>query len=378
MDNSSKLKQAKQLMDGFAALTGLTAGDASRRYLWTDAFAVQSFFGLSHALNSEEYQQRGLQLIDLVHQHLGKFHSKDSRKGWISGLTEDEAKTRPTIAGLRIGKDLPERKNDESYNSKLEWERDGQYFHYLSRWMITLLQAFNETKDKKYLFQAKDLFLATGKFLYGSGRGLAMYWKMDTKLSRPLVPSMGHHDPLEGLLCGMSIKNAIFEEDQNLDALINKFEIMCEGKSWTTPDPLGIGGLLLNTARAGELQAQGVHMPASVKVQKLYRESLDSLTGLYGFGKDTNPNRRLAFRECGLSLGLRVITASKNDIFETSSEEGFKQFYPLASEIETFWLDKEHRRASTWKDHLDINAVSLAASQIAHEAPEVFSGEKSA
>jgi hypothetical protein len=27
-----------------------------------------------------------------------------------------------------------------------------------------------------------------------------MYWKMSIDLSRPLVPSMGHHDPLDGFI----------------------------------------------------------------------------------------------------------------------------------------------------------------------------------
>lgn len=378
MENAFNLKEAKQLMDDFAARTGITGGDTSQRYLWTDAFAVQSFFGLSYALDSEEYKQKALQLIDLVHEHLGKYHPQDARKGWISGLSEEEGKARPTVTGLRIGKKLPERKHDESYNSRLEWERDGQYFHYLSRWMIALLQAYRETGDKKYRFEARDLFLATEKFIYGSGSALAMYWKMDTELSRPLLPSMGHHDPMEGLLCGYSIKNLVFEEDKELNALIQKFELMCQHKNWATTDPLGIGGLLLNGARAAELEMEGVILPASVKAQKLLRESLDSLHGLHGFGKDENPNRRLAFRECGLSLGLRVIKGSKSAIFETSSAEGFEQFFPLASDIEEFWLNKEHRQASTWTDHLDINCVSLAASKIASEEPQVFSGEKKA
>ena len=361
-------------MDDFAARTGLhdTAGDPSQRYLWTDAFAVLAFFGLGHVLKDENYYRQALHLIDLVHEYLVKFHSQDERQGWISNLTDKDGKTRPTIAGLRIGKELPERKEDESYNAILEWKRDGQYFHYLSRWMTALLQAWKETGKEKYLSWARDLFLATEKFIYGSGSGLAMYWKMDTELSRPLVPSMGHHDPLEGLLCGLSIKNAIFEEDKALDGLINKFVLLCQNKNWKTGDPLDIGGLLLNGFRAAGLEAKGVVLPPPVKAKKLFKESLDGLIELKGFGKDDNPNRRLAFRECGLSLGLRVAKSSKNGIFTTSSAEDFQQFIPLASEIEAFWLNKEHHLASTWQEHLDINTVSLAASQIASEAPEVF------
>ncbi len=362
-------------MDAFAGRTGLIdeQGDPARRYLWTDAFAVQAFFGLSHALREEKYRQQAIRLIDLVHEHLGKFHPRDSREGWISGLDNDSGSLQPTVAGLRIGKKLPERQEHESYNSRLEWERDGQYFHYLSRWMNTLLQAHKETKDQNYLLHARDLFLATDKFIYGIGNGLAMYWKMDTQLSSPLVPSMGAHDPLEGLLCGMSLKNAIFEEDKEVETLIEKFRIMCRGKSWTTTDALGIGGLLLNAARAAELESFGMHLPASVQAGKLFRESMNSLRGLHGFGKDQNPNRRLAFRECGLSLGLHVAKASENAIFDTSASEGLTDYFYLASEIEEFWLNSEHRQAATWNDHLDINSVSLASSLIASEAPEVFS-----
>lgn len=374
MEDKTKVARAEQWMNDFAARTGLQdkQGDPGRRYLWTDAFAVPCFFGLSRVLKKEVYERQALRLIDLVHDHLGKFHSQDNRQGWISGLSIEAGKLSPTAAGLRIGKKFPERKQDQSYNSRLEWERDGQYFHYLSRWMYTLLLAYKETEDKKYLSQARDLFLATEKFIYGSGSGLAMYWKMDTELSRPLVPSMGAHDPLEGMLLGLSLKKAILEEDKEVEALIKKFEIMCRGKSWATTDPLGIGGLLLNAIRADKLETSGINLPRSVEAKKLFEESVESLTGLPKF-QERDPNRRLAFRECGLSLGLRVTEGSKNAIFDTSSFEVLQSYFYLASDIEEFWLDSRHRQSATWKDHLDINAVSLAASLIASEAPEVFS-----
>ncbi len=374
MEND-KLQQAQQLLDDFAIRTGLigTGGDPQRRYLWTDAFAVQAFFGLSKTLNDEAYRQQAIQLIDLVHEHLGKYHPQDSRRGPISGANEETGRSRPTVAGLRIGKKLPERQKDESYNSRLEWDRDGQYFHYLSRWLNTLLQAEKETAERKYLFQARDLFLATEKFIYGSGSGLAMYWKMNTDLSRPLVASMGAHDPLEGLLCGLSLKNALLEEDKEVEALTEKFEIMCRGKTWTTSDPLGIGGLLTNSIRAAQLEGAGMVLPAPVKSKKLLQESIDSLSALDRFDEDEDPNHRLAFRECGLSLGLRVANASKNAIFGTSSAEMLKKYIPLASNIEDYWLNNSHREAATWKDHLDINSVSLASSLVASRAPEAFS-----
>lgn len=374
MEND-KLQQAQQLMEGFAIRTGLlgTGDDPQRRYLWTDAFAVHTFFGLHRILNDEAYRQQALQLIHLVHEHLGKYHPQDPRRGPMRGLNENKGRARPTVSGLRIGKQLPERQKDESYNSRLEWDRDGQYFHYLSRWINALLQAEKETEETEYLFQARDLFLATENFIYGSGTGLAMYWKMNTDLSRPLVASMGAHDPLEGLLCGLSLKNALPGKDKEVEALIEKFEIMCRGKTWTTLDPLGIGGLLLNLVRAAQMEAAGMVLPASVKSKKLLQESIDSLSALERFDEDKDPNQRLAFRECGLSLGLRVAGAPKNAIFESSSVEMLKKYISLASNIEEYWLNSSHRKAATWKDHLDINSVSLASSLVALKAPEAFS-----
>lgn len=45
-----KLNEAQKIMDGFSLRTGLSGnkGDIGQRYLWTDAFAVQTFFGLAH------------------------------------------------------------------------------------------------------------------------------------------------------------------------------------------------------------------------------------------------------------------------------------------------------------------------------------------
>ena len=36
----------------------------------------------------------------------------------------------------------------------------------------------------------------------------------------------------------------------------------------------------------------------------------------------------------------------------------------LGKEIESFWLDPEHRQARTWAEHRDINEVMLATSLV--------------
>ena len=47
LSQEERLEKAGQIMDAFAGRTGLSGGgDAGRRYLWTDAFAVCNFLSL--------------------------------------------------------------------------------------------------------------------------------------------------------------------------------------------------------------------------------------------------------------------------------------------------------------------------------------------
>jgi hypothetical protein len=56
-NKSENIKIAGKLLNDFLARTGISdpAGNPRRGYLWTDAFAVQSCFALSHVLNREDY-----------------------------------------------------------------------------------------------------------------------------------------------------------------------------------------------------------------------------------------------------------------------------------------------------------------------------------
>lgn len=378
--DNEKLKTAKKLMDSFSERTGLVGGDnqADRRYLWTDAFAVKTFFGLYQSLENKSYRERALKLIELVHKHLGRHHPRDERTGWISGLPEEEGKEKPTVNGLRIGKELPERKENEPFNERLEWNRDGQYFHYLTRWFQALMLAWRETQDPDadYLEKARDLLTAGTKFI-SRDEPLRLYWKMSTDLKRPLVRSMGAHDPLEGLLCILSMKSTSFDLPPKLESAEKDFRQLCAGQDWRTTDSLGIGGLLTNTAKSFELATQNMDLPPAVQPEKLLEESLSSLKAFAGtFDLRLSASRRLAFRECGLSLGLRTLkgTATIPDDL-TATIRKLDQFIPLADQIEDFWSLPQNQQSSTWKDHLDINAVSLASSLTASHYPAAFSGE---
>lgn len=373
-----KTDEARALMDSFAERTGLRNGEKNKnkRYLWTDAVAVKTFFGLFHIYKNERYREDAYHLIELVHDTLGKYHPQDKRSGRLSGLPEQEGKLHPTAGGLRIGKKLPERKEGEAVNERLEWERDGQYFHYNTRWINTLLLAARESRDDKYSVWAADLLKAGEKFIYSSSMGLRMYWKMSSDLSRPLVPGMGGHDPLEGVICALNIKESIPEKAIYIQEITAKFQQMCKNKNWSTSDSLGLGGLLLNTLKASKLSSQK-ELPPSTKPADLLEECIDSLENYVQQKEITYPaHRRLAFRECGLSLGLRALEGSKEKNYLANKDVGhdrFKEYWPLANSIEEFWLKNSSQKASTWTEHLDINSVSLAASLVAKEFPSVYS-----
>lgn len=371
-----ELERIRRIMDDFAGRTGLIAhgGKEEERYLWTDALAVQAFFGLAHMSGNHDYRLLALRLIDLVHEKLGRFHPDDERQGWISGMPEEEGHKHPTIAGLRIGKRLPERKAGEAYNERLEWERDGQYFHYISRWIHTLLVAKNETGEQKYAIWAAELLKACEGFIDKSGKRIRMYWKMSIDLSRPLVGSMGAHDPLEGLIATELVKHAAPEKAGLLVSLSNDFKQLCAGQDRSTHDMLGIGGLLLSTLQCLALSRRKENLPEEINPAKLWSDSLYSLK-MYArtHSVERSAFQRLAFRECGMTLGLRAIHGyleQENDIRFESDE--LDKFMPMADQLESFWENPKNQSVSTWTEHLNINAVTFAASKVAKYAPSDF------
>ena len=147
---------ARGLMDAFLRDTGVTGSAPVRRYLWTDAFAVCTLLEL-HRLEAlppagkESYGALALRLVDQVHHTLGQHRPDDPRRGWLNGRVGAAAEAHPTAAGLRIGKPFPERTPDEPENRTLEWERDGQYFHYLTRWMHALGRVAAQEEDEREL-----------------------------------------------------------------------------------------------------------------------------------------------------------------------------------------------------------------------------------
>src|SRR5881394_2926993 len=159
-DQSERYALAEPLMLAFAQRTGVDAPIAPRRYLWTDAFAVCNLLGLARATGETRHRDLALALIYQVHHVLGRHRDDDTRTGWISGLSDADGERHPTRGGLRIGKKLPERGPDDAFDERAEWDRDGQYFHYLTRWMHALAQTAQTTSEPQFILWAQELAIA--------------------------------------------------------------------------------------------------------------------------------------------------------------------------------------------------------------------------
>ncbi len=381
----------REIMQDYARLTGLSpAGVHPKRYLWTDAFAVCNYLELFRQTNDEFFRDLGLRLIHQVHHILGRHRAEGPRSGWISGLDEQEGERHPTRGGLRIGKRLNERKAEEPPDERLEWDQDGQYYHYLTKWMHALNRAGQVTGDPTYTRWAIELAkTAHARFTYVSPSGgrNRMYWKMSIDLTRPLVLSMGQHDPLDGFVTYSELQAAAaryFGELRLLDlgSEIAEMAEICRGISLTTDDPLGIGGLLFDGSRIAQLIVQDGSSGRNLSCRPDLTSLLESVLHSALIGVESLANgetlaypadHRLAFRELGLSIGLSAVERLQKlieenpSLFQQSNRlrllvEDLMEYVPLRDQIEQFWMDDRNREVGTWTEHREINMVMLATS----------------
>lgn len=354
--------EAIALMAGFAERTGLAAS-APRRHLWTDAFAVCNFLGLSQATGEARWTDLALKLIDQVHRMLGRHREDGERGGWI-------------------GKPLPERARGEAYVGQLEWGRGGRYFRYLTKWMHALDQAGRATQRPVLNLWARELAeTAQRAFTRPPVDGVPrMHRKTSIDSTHPL-PAMARHDPLDGYITCLELRStasalANAANGPDLEAQAEAFAAMLHQSLWATTDPLGIGGLLSDAFRLAQLMRQGV--PADPRLLEALLAS--AFAGLWHYAPSgpTGPaERRLAFRELGLAIGLHAVESlqemaeGEGTIFSAESRSMLLSLLghvPLGKAIESFWLDPGHRGADTWFEHRDLNEVMLATSL----APEGF------
>jgi len=375
-------KKIREIMADFADRTGLTTSNhAPKRYLWTDAFAVCNFLELFLQTGEEQYKQNAFALVDQVHTILGKHRDDDPRSGWISGLEKEDGKLHPTTGGLRIGKKFNELQEDEPHNKRLQWDQDGQYFHYLTKWMHALNRIAQVSGNLQYNRWALELAkTAHTRFTYTAltSQTKQMYWKMSIDLSRPLVSSMGQYDALDGLITYLQLMATAVDDPEmsaelNLGMEISEAMNMCENMNWFTDDSLGIGGLLTDAFKMAQLivhsNLQLTNMLSTLLHSAKNGVDAFSLTDALSYPAEY----RLAFRELGLVIGLQTIEKMMLLIKQNpgsfpgqklliSQLADFSPHLPLIKRIEMFWLTAKNQQSNTWTEHVDINSVMLATS----------------
>jgi hypothetical protein len=352
-------------MSDFAAATGLTGTARPERYLWTDAFATCNFLGLHRTTGKAAYLELALRLVDQVHHVLGRHRDDDARRGWISGLGEGEGERRPTCGGLRIGKKRPERAPDEPFDAHAEWDRDGQYLHYLTQWMHALHRVAEETGNGVFNAWAIELAQAAHA-AFGRQRTPAgierLVWKMSIDLKRVLVPSMGQHDALDSLVSYLEVQQG----NARLHREIAEVQRLADAGTLETDDALGIGALLADAYRLASLIRQGRReaRPLLGRLLIAARASLDAWAG--DDPLSARAGSRLGFRELGLAIGLHAMARLRDaGDLEASQQPALAAvltYAPLAARIDEFWSMPANRQAPSWTEHRHINDVMLATS----------------
>jgi hypothetical protein len=164
-------------------------------------------------------------------------------------------------------------------------------------------------------------------------------------------------------------------EMPGLATALSGFEALCVARDWTTPDPLGLGGLLFDAARLAQLAGSA---PSAEDITLMRDLLLSTYAGLLRWMAD-NPlgcpaTSRLAFRELGLSIGLNALPVISRNTFPwlptpagvgiAPSLQALQKAQSLADMIENFWLKPESAAAASWREHDDINSVMLATSLV--------------
>ena len=157
-------------------------------------------------------RELALRLVEQVHRVLGR-HRADDRRSGLDQRARATARARPTrrAAACASASRCPSGGADEPFDERLEWERDGQYFHYLTQ--VDARARSGGARDRAsrcFNRWARELAEVGASRLHRTsrrgGRG-AWCWKMSIDLSRPLVASMGQHDPLDGLITCVQLQS---------------------------------------------------------------------------------------------------------------------------------------------------------------------------
>jgi len=291
--------------------------------LWTDAFGVCNYITLYYETGETNYLDRADALITDVHDTLGKERSGKSRLG---NSTDEN----PLLGGLRIGKVDPEGSRDG----------DGQYFHYVTKWMFALNRMSIAKGDRKYNSLAVQLAESTyPHFVYNRNTNHPrMFWKISIDMKNPAVPSEGNLDPYDGLVTFKILQETSGKAD-TLQQEIAELQRMVNNKfqHYDSDDPLDLGESLWISH----------WFPSEKWSETLASKSSSSLEDLWNQGYFDAPLRyRLGFREFGTTLGTQVHPAVRD------------RWKDRVSKLNQFWASSLYSRDK------DITPVMYCASLI--------------
>jgi hypothetical protein len=200
-------------------------------------------------------------LIEQVHAILGRTVPTMRAPAGSAACRCATAPNIPRAAGCASANRWANAKTDVVARRRTsEWERDGQYFHYLARWMHALDQFSRRTGHADAGRWARELAQTAHRaFTYAptAGRTQRMYWKMRIDLSRPLVDAMGQHDPLDALITYWQLRahqpQGCVGHGPELEAELLDMAAIVAGTNLLTDDPLSLGGLLADANRLAQL-----------------------------------------------------------------------------------------------------------------------------
>jgi len=291
--------------------------DNKSRYLWTDAFGVVNYLSLFKQTNDLQFLEQAESLISDVHSTLGFERNLKQRLKLAS-------QENPCAAGLRIGKVADEGEEDG----------DGQYWHYLTKWMFVLNRMSLVKRDSKFndwaITMAKNV---VPKFVSTQNpEKPRMFWKLSIDLSHPVVLSEGNLDPFDGLVTLQLLQQSLPQEKRAvLDSEICLFTkmVMNKYKRYYSNDPLDLGEALWLSSWA--LKFPQNHEWAS-HVQRISQSCLEQLFTNGYF--DESERYRLAFREMGTTIGIQVSKLSSSE----------KRWENRVQSLHQFWDSRIYRR----------------------------------
>jgi hypothetical protein len=321
-----------------------------RRYLWSDAFGVCSLLSLHHATKQRKFLVQAEALARDVHADLG-FRRGSTRKR----LSAQASAAAPLLGGLRIGKP--------------QAHEDGQYFHYLTKWMFALLRLSAASGDARYLEWAVQLAaVAHRRFVLrdADGEPARMVWKRSTDLEHVMVSGEGTLDPFDGLVTFRLLQRASAEVGGSgyrpvLEREIADMQRLVDRRATAltmSDDALDLGqALWLASWFPDENWARRLASVSLAGLEKLAPHVFP--TTALAVGDEHHTGFRLLFREMGAALGLQVAVIM--DV-----EDGKAALPTVTQERREQWAVRVQRLLALWRHRLfdrdqDISPLMYAA-----------------